>query len=193
MAKNIGYLTSKHTPESDEVYTPEFAVKAIAKHLDKNRKILSPFSLATHAFPAVLNYIGYDCHYSHYNPETGEGRDFFSYDKKEINALGNPIIVDNPPFSLKDKVLEYCEFLNVDYALLLPLPTLQSKARYDNVFSKGHTQLLIFRERLGYSTRETHWKEHGNGLSNHFASIFICRGVLQQELIFDSFLNYIND
>jgi len=182
MAKNIGYLTSKHTPESDEVYTPQFVVDAIMKYIpydmdefltkkmqkehpeidfgdgpDKPTVILCPFSKDYHAFPKVFRKNGYNVINSHYDPETGEGKDFFSYTKEDMKEMKIDYIIDNPPFSLKDKVLKHCEELGVAYALLLPLPTLQSNTRFKDVFSKGNTQALIFDKRVPYTTNTSGW------------------------------------
>jgi hypothetical protein len=195
MARNIGYLTSNRTIEGDETYTPPYAVNAIAKYIpnsikvredgiSKITRILCPFDKDEHAFPSVFKALGYEVVNTHYDPETGVGRDFFTYTKDEVKSLGIDYLVSNPPFSTKDLVLERCEELDIPYALLLPLPTLQSNRRYKKVFSNGKTQALIFAERIGYSTREKSWEEIG--MTNHFGSIFICKDVLPQALIFDS-------
>jgi len=207
MARNIGYLTSKKTPESDNCFTPEFVVHNIAKYvpketfgcklmifkdtpelgdykaITKKTKILCPFDKDEHAFPKVFNELGFDVINTHFDPETGEGKDFFSYTKEDMCQLGIDYIISNPPFSLKNEILKHCYCLDIPYALLLPLPTLQSIGRFNDVFSKGDTQVLIFDKRIPYSTREKRWEEIG--MTNHFASIFICRGVLPKDLIFN--------
>jgi hypothetical protein len=69
--------------------------------------------------------------------------------------------------------------------MLVPLPTLQGIDRFKKVFSKGNTQVLIFDKRIPYSTDDKHWSEM-NG--NHFASIFVCKNVLPQRLVFDELI-----
>ena len=191
MPKNIGYLTSRKCPESDLCFTPQFVASAIARYISpktythskgRNTHVLCPFDKDEHAFPVVFRKLGHKVTNTHYDPETGEGRDFFSYTREEMKGLEIDCIVTNPAFSLKDKVLEHCEELGVPYALLLPLPTLQGQSRFDKVFSKGHTQVLIFNSRVPYSTKEKHWSSMSG---NHFASIFICKGILPEKLIFD--------
>ena len=198
MPKNIGYLTSSRSVDSDNVYTPPYVVHAISKYIrlgfdfildssplihEKTTIILCPFSKDEHAFPTVFRSLGYEVINSHYDPETGEGKDFFSYTKEEVMRMGVDYIIDNPPFSSKDRVLQHCEELDRPYALLLPIQTLQSIKRYNTVFSKGNTQALIFDKRIGYGTKTKTWEEMG--MTNHFASIFICKDVLPQQLIFD--------
>ena len=188
MAKNIGYLTSKRTVESDEVYTPDYVVNAIAKYIPKtNTRILCPFDKDEHAFPKVLKKMGYDVVNTHFDPTTCIGTNFFDYIPEGMKKMGITHIISNPPFSIKDCVLEHCEKLDVSYALLLPLPTLQSNRRFKNVFSKGNTQALIFDKRIGYGTKDKPWEEIG--MTNHFASIFICKGILPSPLIFDNLLS----
>ena len=187
MAKNIGYLTSGRTKESDEVYTPDYVVHAIAKYIPnkiENRitNILCPFDLDHHAFPRIFKELGYNVFNSHFYPFTQSGFNFFDYTRLWCEDKQIDYLVTNPAFSIKDEVLEHCEELNVPYALLLPLPTLQGNKRYQKVFSKGNTQVLIFDKRIPYSTKEKQWSEQSG---NHFASVFICKGVLPQSLIFD--------
>jgi hypothetical protein len=197
MPRNIGYLTSKSTPESDEVYTPPYAVYAIAKYIphiiDSDchiANILCPFDKDEHAFPTVLKKLGYNVINTHYDPATGIGRDFFTYTKSECKKLQIDYIVSNPPFSKKNEVLKHCEELDVAYALLLPIQTLQSIDRYKNIFSNGQTQALIFDRRIGYSTKDKSWEEIG--MTNHFASIFICKWVLPSSLMFDNLISNSN-
>ena len=48
MPANIGYLTAKTDKASDEVYTPEYAVRPLLKHLEQfnpNAVIWCPFDL----------------------------------------------------------------------------------------------------------------------------------------------------
>ena len=194
MPRNIGYLTAKSDPASDEVYTPPYAVHVIAKYIpickkiyginnDRPTNILCPFDKDEHAFPKVLRELGYNVINTHYDPATGEGKDFFTYTKSWCQEAKIDYIVSNPPFSKKNEILKHCEELGVPYALLLPIQTLQSIDRYNNVFSKGNTQALIFDKRIGYSTKEKSWEEIG--MTNHFASIFICKRVLPSPLMFD--------
>ena len=191
MGKNIGWLTASRSPESDECMTPQFVVHAIAKYIPLHQmtrqntyrtKVLCPFDKDEHAFPKVFRKLGYGVVNTHFDPLTGEGLDFFKYTKGDMEAHGIDFIVSNPPFSKKDEVLEHCDELGVPYALLLPLPTLQGQSRFDKVFSKGYTQVLIFNARVPYSAREKHWSSMSG---NHFASIFICKGILPEKLIFD--------
>lgn len=139
MANNKGYLTSKRTPEHQEMYTPYYAVDPIVKYIPKQYKIWCPFDKEWSAFYQTFKTLGYDVIRSHID----EGQDFFLYEPE-----GYDIIISNPPFSIKDKILERLYELEKPFAVLLPLNSLQGKSRY-KFFSKG-IQLLSFDQRIGF-------------------------------------------
>lgn len=139
MANNKGYLTSKRTPEHQEMYTPYYAVDPIVKYIPKQYKIWCPFDKEWSAFYRTFKTLGYDVIRSHID----EGQDFFLYEPE-----GYDIIISNPPFSIKDKILERLYELEKPFAVLLPLNSLQGKSRY-KFFSKG-IQLLSFDQRIGF-------------------------------------------
>ena len=45
MGLNVGYLKAKTDKESDEVYTPAYAVKPIIKFIPSNSTIWCPFDM----------------------------------------------------------------------------------------------------------------------------------------------------
>lgn len=173
MGKNIGYLTAKKTKESDEVFTPVYAVEPLLKYIKQGSKILCPFDEKWSAFVKVLSEAGHTVTYSH----IGAGKDFFSYTKEEVKDFN--YMISNPPFSCKDKVLEHLYKLGVPFMMLLPLPTLQGKAR-GKLFTEYGLEVLAFDIRIGYHT-ET--KMEHSVKSNHFASVYFCHNVLPERLI----------
>ena len=50
MAINTGYLTAERTAESNEMYTPYYAVDPILKYIPKDKKIWCPFDEEWSAF-----------------------------------------------------------------------------------------------------------------------------------------------
>ena len=50
MANNKGYLTATRTDESNEMYTPFYAVEPIIKYISKDKKIWCPFDEEWSAF-----------------------------------------------------------------------------------------------------------------------------------------------
>ena len=127
MALNIGYLTSDKG--DNELYSLFFIVDHIAKYLSKDKVIWCPFDEEWSAFYRRLKELGFTVIRS----SLAEGQDFFTYEPSEWD-----VIVSNPPFSIKDKVLERLYSLNKPFAILLPLNSLQGKSR-SKYFSGGTT------------------------------------------------------
>ena len=174
MGINTGYLTAATTRDSDEVYTPAYAVKPIIKHIstffDDDATIWCPFDEEDSNYVIELKKAGYNVINSHIK----DGKDFFTYEPEKYD-----LIISNPPFSLKDKVLKRLNELNKPFAMLLPLPTLQGQKRFQ--YLKG-CQALIFDKRINYyKNKET--KEIQRGVA--FASIYICKDILNNDLIFE--------
>lgn len=109
-----------------------------------------------------------------------EGQDFFKYEPEQFD-----LIVDNPPFSLKDKVLERLYSFNKPFAVLLPLNSLQGKTRY-KYFKQG-IQILSFDARVSY-----HDKYHMENVvkGSPFATAYFCRDLLPRDLIIEELHEY---
>ena len=179
MARNVGYLTAKQTRASDECYTPRYAVLPILEFINKKLVIWCPFDTKDSEFVKVLKKNGNKVIYSHLD----DGKDFFSYEPKQKYD----VIISNPPYSLKDEVIERCYLLKKKFMLLMPLPALQGKFRF-NYFKTG-LELLVFDGRISYFTNgNTHKTQDGNS----FASIYFCKDVLPQQLIFRKLSTYQN-
>lgn len=170
MPINKGYLTAKTNKESDEVYTPSYAVKPIIKYIKPGSIVWCPFDTIDSAYAEELNAAGFTVIYSHID----NGQNFFEYEPDEYD-----VIISNPPFSIKDDILRRLNELNKPYAMLMPLPALQGQKRFK--YLKG-SQALIFDKRINFfKDRKT--KEIQKGIS--FASIYICKNFLPKDLIFE--------
>lgn len=177
MGLNIGYLTSDRTASGDEIFTPFYAVEPLLKYISKDKIIWCPFDEEWSAYYQMFLENGYKVIRS----SLSEGQDFFTYEPNEHYD----IIISNPPFSKKDKILKRLEELNKPFAILLPMNSLQGQARY-KVFKNG-IQLLSFDARVDFHTKfnfETYTK------GNHFASAYFCRGVLPKDLIIEKLNKY---
>lgn len=175
MALNIGYLTCDRTSDGDECYTPYYAVDPLLKYIPKNKKIWCPFDEKWSAFYNTFKNNGYDVVRS----SLSEGKDFFEYEPDDYD-----IIVSNPPFSKKDKIIKRLYELGKPFILLLPLNTLQGKERYKS-FKKG-IQILAFDKRINYHTDSMTVYKKGN----HFASAYYCRDILPNDLILEELIEY---
>ena len=89
-----GYTPKK---SSDEQYTPAYAVAPIIKYIPGNKIVWCPFDTEHSEYVLALKAAGIRVVHSHIL--TGE--DFFVYEPEEWD-----LIVSNPPFSIKQKVVE---------------------------------------------------------------------------------------
>lgn len=170
MPINKGYLQSSRTKESDQVYTPSYAVKPIIKYIKPGSIVWCPFDTIDSAYVEELNAAGFTVIYSHID----NGQNFFEYEPDEYD-----VIISNPPFSIKDDILRRLDELNKPYAMLMPLPALQGQKRFK--YLKG-SQALIFDKRINYF-KDLKTKEIQKGIS--FASIYICKNFLPSDLLFE--------
>lgn len=185
MAINIGWLNAGRTAESDEVYTPFYAVDPLIEFIEcfkvRNKldkiTIWCPFDEEWSAFVQEFKSRNYDV----IATSLAGGQDFFTYMPTESFDL----IISNPPFSKKDKVLDRLYVINKPFAILLPINSLQSQDRYKN-FKQG-VELLVFDKRIDYHTNGD-FRNYRKG--NHFASAYFCRYFLPQLLLFRKLNKY---
>lgn len=174
MANNVGYLTSDR--ENSELYTPYYAVDPILKYLPKDKIIWCPFDEEWSSFYNKLKENGFHVIRS----SLREGQDFFEYEPDKWD-----ILVSNPPFSIKDKILERLYSFNKPFAVLLPLNSLQGKTRY-KYFKQG-IQILSFDARICY-----HNKDSMDSVvkGSPFATAYFCKDILPKDLIVEILTTY---
>lgn len=171
MSLNKGYLTSNNTFIGDECFTPFYGVKPIIKFLPKNKTIWCPFDEYWSAFPRLLKERGYKVIRTCYS----ENKNFFFESEPE----NYDIIVSNPPFSIKDKIIKRLYELNKPFAIILPVNSIQGKDRFN--FFKNGIQLLTFDNRIGYHKNPIYPAVEGTP----FASAYFCRNLLPENLILE--------
>ncbi len=180
MPLNTGYLTAKTDKASDEVYTPEYAVKPLIKYINqfKNRigktniTIWCPFDEEFSKYVQIFNTLpGIKVIYSHID----NNQNFFYYEPEEEYD----VIISNPPFSCKDDVLKRLYELNKPYAMLLPIPTLQGQSRFPYM---KNIQYLGFDKRINYY-KDKEMKHTQDGVS--FGSCYLCKDFLPKDLIIE--------
>lgn len=152
----------------DEVYTPFYAVDLLLEFLPKDKIIWLPFDEEWSAFNQSLSEKGYQVTRS----SLKEGKDFFQYEPEQWD-----ILVSNPPFSVKDKVIERAYSFNKPFALLLPIAVIQGKNRH-RIF-QNDVQLLVPDCRVEFHTNEN-MQEWSKGI--YFGSAYLCRDLLPSKL-----------
>lgn len=141
---NTGYLTAKRTKQSDEQYTPIYAVEPLVKYIPKGVKIWLPFDKKWSAYNQVFKEHGFETTCTHID----YGQDFYNFEPKEWD-----MIVSNPPYSQKDEVLKRVYELGKPFCLLLPLATLQGKERFK--YFKNGLQILSFDSRISFHNQNS--------------------------------------
>lgn len=146
------------------------------KYIKKDKKIWCPFDKEWSAFYQEFKQNGYNVIRSHID----EGKDFFFYEPDDYD-----IIVSNPPFSIKDKILERLYELNKPFAILLPMNSLQGISRYK--YFKHGIQMLAFDQRIGFHNQ--------NSMDvpiegSPFATAYFCKDILPKDLIVEHLEKY---
>ena len=162
--------------ETDESYTPFYAVDPLLKYIPKTMKIWCHFDKEWSAYVKRFKEEGYDVTYSHLE----SGQDFFEYEPEDYD-----IIISNPPFSITDKILERLYSLGKPFIMLLPLKYLQSKVR-GKMFSENGIELLTFDLRIGFYMNNLEKIKEGNNQ----AVVYFCWKVLPEKLIVEKLEKY---
>ena len=174
---NNAFLKSNRTAAADECYTPFYAVAPLLEFIPKDWRIWCPFDEEWSAFYQTFAENGYNVVRS----SLKEGQDFFNYEPPNCYD----VIISNPPFSIKDKVLARLYEINRPFVMLLPVTSLQAKGRF-KLFRKG-LEMLVFDGRIDYHTRGN-FERSISGI--HYGSAYFCRGVLPQKLVFRELHKY---
>lgn len=158
-----GYSPKK---SSDEQYTPAYAVAPIVKYIPKNKTVWCPFDTEHSEFVLALRDAGIRVVHSHIL--TGE--DFFAYEPEKWD-----MIVSNPPFSIKRKVVERCLALGKPFALLLSNLWINSSAPA-RLFAEKEMQMLLFDKRIQFTEKN----------AAYFGSSYFCHKVLPRQIVFEN-------
>ena len=81
----------------DEYYTKEYAITPLLKYIPTKTIVWCPFDKEESNFVKLLREHGCNVIYSHIDT----GQDFFEYEPQNYDY-----IVSNPPYSLRERILE---------------------------------------------------------------------------------------
>jgi hypothetical protein len=165
---NMSKLKLMSNKPFDELYTPEEAVECILSFIPDNVKVIwEPTAILESKIVKVLQDKGYQVVKSHIK----DGKDFFTYEPEHYD-----MIITNPPYSNKDKFLKRAFELGKPFMMLLPITTLEGKARGD-MFSNNNIQVIIPNKRFNFMEEkkgawfQTSWFCQGLNLKNDLTFI----------------------
>lgn len=164
---------AKKKGATDEWYTPESAVLSIVDELPKGVVVWCPFDKKESNFVKILLQCGYKVEYSHIE---NKGEDFFNYEPLQWD-----IIVSNPPYSIRNKILERIFSFKKPFALLMNTNGLfDSKIRWD-MFSKNDFSLFYLKGRVNYMKEYKKVEKS----SPPFQSAYITSGIFDEKIVFE--------
>ena len=137
----------KNSKPYDELFTPRYAIEPILKYIPRTVKtIWCPCDTEDSNIYKMLVENGYCVYVSHID----YGYDFLKYDLTNYD-----MIITNPPFSIKDKIIERCYYLKKPFALLLPLTALEGSKR-NKLFSEG-IGCVVLDKRIDFNGKGNCW------------------------------------
>lgn len=160
---------------NNECYTPDYAVLPLVKYLQPflGKTIWCPFDTAESEYVKVLTAAGHKVIYSHKDG----GQNFYDFDDG-LFAKPMPdfdLIISNPPFHKKAKLVEKIVAMGKPFALLLPMTWLNDSAPF-RLFSRGGVEIMLFDKRVRF-------KNCGNQPS--FGVGYYCRGILPEKIVWE--------
>ena len=166
-------LDIKKSHHGDEYYSPQNVVDMILPYIYRGgyHTVWCPFDKAESKFVTTFQDAGLKVTYGHI--ETGQ--DFFAYQEPQAE-----IVVSNPPFSKRDAIFQRLFELNVPFALVMNFNGLFDSRRRVDLFREHGVELLIPRGRMKFCHRD-----RGQLNSPNFQSIYVCHGLLEQQIVFD--------
>lgn len=165
------YSPVKKSIHGDEWYSPQCVVDLITPYVvGKFGKIWCPFDKSDSNFVKTFQSKGVDVVYGHIDT----GQDFFDYDTPQ-----GDVVVSNPPFSKRDDILIKLFSMKIPFALVMNFNGLfDSKVRYE-LFRNNDFEMLIPKGRMIFEHKETGVKKNPT-----FQSIYVCSGVLDEQIVF---------
>ena len=156
--------------KNDEWYTRAYAVEPIVKYIKSGSIVWCPFDKEHSEFVKVFKSHGFTVISSHI--ETG--KDFFQYEPEKYD-----VIVSNPPYSLREPILQRLYALQKPFAMLINDAGLfDSKVRFQ-LLSTNKFEIMVFNRRI------QHFRDGDLDTSPPFKSIYLCSGVLPTQFVFE--------
>ena len=159
--------------KQDEYYTKRYAILPLMKYLLKNSTIWCPFDKKESKFVEVFLEFGHNVIYSHIDT----GQDFFLYEPDKYDY-----IISNPPYSLREKILERLFLLQKPFAMLINDAGLFDSKKRFQLLSHNNFEIMVFDSRIDYE------KDNENMRGVPFKSIYLCSNILPLQFVFENII-----
>jgi len=159
---------------NDEFYTPEYAIKPILKYIKEKSIIWCPFDMQESLFAKVLKKQGHTVILTHIE----NGQDFFNCDIPKCDY-----IISNPPYSIKGEVFQRLFNINIPFAMLVGVVGLFESQKRFEMFANNEFEIMYMNRRVAYFKDYTEQKP---SLNPPFSSVYVCKGMLPKQIIFES-------
>jgi hypothetical protein len=158
--------------ENDEFYTPTWAIEPLIKYLPKGARVWCPFDIGESLIVAVLDHAGHPVTYTH----LATGGDFFTSNET------CDLIISNPPYSVKTEVFARLFELGKPFAMLVGIAGLFEGPRF-RLFRDNPPEIMYLNSRVAYLRS---YQEASPSISPPFSSAWVCRGILPQQMVFET-------
>jgi len=159
--------------KSDEWFTPSCAVYPILKYIKSGSTVWCPFDTDDSNFVKVLKSKGFNVINTHI---INDDEDFFG-----LNFPTCDYIISNPPYSLRNEVLDRLFKIGKPFAILMNTNGLfDSRIRWD-LFKNNNFSLIYLKGRTSFM------QEYGveQKTSPPFQSAYICSGLSDKQILFE--------
>lgn len=158
---------------NDEFYTPYYAIKPILKYIEPNSTIWCPFDTEQSLYVKTFINEGHTVIFTHIN----NGENFF-----EIDVPNCDYIISNPPYSLKNEVLDRLFEIGKPFAMLLGVVGLfESQFRFE-MFRDNDFEIMYMNRRIDYFKDYDEIKPSKNP---PFSSVYITHKMLPDRIVFE--------
>lgn len=157
---------------NDEFYTPLYAVKPIFEYIKDKKTIWCPFDTENSWFVKYAKELGHKVIATHIST----GTDFFNCDIPDCD-----VIISNPPYSCKGKVIQRLFDIGKPFAMLVGVVGLFESQERFNMFKNNCFEILYLNKRVAYFKD---YAEQKPSLNPPFSSVYICSGLLPKQICF---------
>lgn len=167
---------------NDEFYTPKYAIQPLLKYIKPNSSIWCPFDTSDSNYFKLLSYLGHRVFATHIDDKNQNiNWDFFDIPIEEFKHID--YIISNPPYSIKYEVFKRLFEIGRPFAMLVGVVGLfESKKRFE-LFRDNNFEIMYFDKRISYFKD---YKEPNPSLNPPFSSVYICAGILPQQIVFET-------